>query len=400
MAKRINASKPHIGIFGRRNYGKSSLINVLIGQEVAIVSDEAGTTTDPVRKTIEIFGVGPTILIDTAGIDDLSSLGAKRIDKTLETISRIDLAILIIIKNTWGKYEENLIKEFQKYELPFLVIHNKSDEEKLSPKLKLQIRKKYEADIIDFSTFKPKNQKRVLELIVKNFPPTIYKKPKLIEDLIEKDDIVLLIMPIDSETPEGRIILPEVQMIRNILDSRCVGIVLQETQIEAFFKNNTIKPKLAITDSQVFDIADKLIPNDIPLTSFSTILARGRGNFQAYLKGTPHLDKLKDGDNILILESCTHQVSCEDIGRFKLPNWIRNYTKKDLNFDVIAGLKKIDKDITNYAMVIQCGACVVTEKQLNNRLKIAIDKNVPVSNYGMTIAYVHGIFHRAVAPFV
>ncbi|OQX98002.1 MAG: [FeFe] hydrogenase H-cluster maturation GTPase HydF [Bacteroidetes bacterium 4572_128] len=377
MKNKIKASKPHIGIFGRRNFGKSSLINVLTDQDIAIVSSKAGTTTDPVKKSIEIFGVGPTVIIDTAGIDDKSELGKKRVEKTIEVITTIDLAILVIINNIFGDFEENLIAEFKKYEIPYFIIHNKSDLKKINFEKKQEIKKKFNVDILNFSNKKSKNLNEIINLIVKNFPPTIYKKPKLIEDLIKKDDIILLIMPIDSETPEGRIILPEVQLIRNILDNHSVGIVLQETEIENFFKKNPIKPKLAITDSQVFDTANKLIPKEIPLTSFSVILAREKGNFEEYIKGTPYISKLKDGDKVLIMESCTHQISCEDIGRYKLPAWIKDFTKKKLDFEVVAGLKKLRCEITDYAMVIQCGACVITEKQLKNRLNLAIKKNIP-----------------------
>ncbi len=400
MKNKIKASKPHIGIFGRRNFGKSSLINVLTEQDIAIVSSKAGTTTDPVKKSIEIFGVGPTVIIDTAGIDDKSELGKKRVEKTIEVITTIDLAILVITNNIFGIFEENLIAEFKKYEIPYFIIHNKSDLKKINFEKKQEIKKKFNVDILNFSSKKSKNSKQVINLIVKNFPPTIYKKPKLIESFIKKDDIILLIMPIDSETPEGRIILPEVQLIRNILDNNCVGIVLQETEIENFFKKNSIKPKLAITDSQVFGIVNKLIPKEIPLTSFSVILAREKGNFEEYIKGTPYISKLKDGDKVLIMESCTHQISCEDIGRYKLPAWIKDFTKKKLDFEVIAGLKKLNAEITDYAMVIQCGACVITEKQLKNRLDLAIKKNIPISNYGMAIAYMNGIFDRAIEVFI
>ncbi len=393
-------SKPHIGIYGRRNNGKSSLINKLAGQDIAIVSDFAGTTTDPVKKSFEITGFGPVILIDTAGIDDVGELGLKRIDKTLASIKTVDLAILVITHNTFGDFEKQLIEEFKKTDTPFFIVHNKSDIASLSENSRTFIVSQSNSAILEFDTIKAGNLEKLIRLIKTTIPESAYKTPSLVGDLISYGDIILLITPIDIEAPAGRIILPQVQAIRDILDNDAVAIVLKEREVDAFLRKTKIKPALAITDSQIFTKADASIPKSIPLTSFSIVLARFKGEFEHFLKGTPKISDLKDGDRVLSLESCTHHVSCDDIGRVKIPRWISNFTGKKLEYDVVAGLDNLPRDITDYALVVQCGGCVITRKQLINRLRPAIDAGIPVTNYGMAIAYVQGIYERAVEPFV
>ena len=393
-------SKPHIGIYGRRNNGKSTLINNLAGQDIAIVSDYAGTTTDPVKKSFEITGFGPVILIDTAGIDDSGELGEKRIDKTLKTIKTIDLAILVITNNTFAEFEKNLITEFKKTDTPYFIIHNKSDIEKLDLHTKTQILAYNNSEILEFSNHNNGSIDTVIDLIKNTIPESSYKTTSLVGDLISYGDIVLLITPIDIEAPAGRLILPQVQAIRDIIDNDAIAIVLKEREVDAFLRKTQIKPKLAITDSQIFNKADASIPKDIQLTSFSIVLARYKGDFENYLNGTPKISELKDGDTVLLYESCTHHVSCDDIGRVKIPRWLSNFTGKKLEYEVVSGFDNLKKDITEYSLVIQCGGCVITRKQLINRLKPAIDAGVPVTNYGMAIAYVQGIYQRAIAPFV
>ncbi len=392
-------SKPHIGIYGRRNNGKSSLINRLAGQDIAIVSDFAGTTTDPVKKSLEITGFGPVILIDTAGIDDEGDLGNKRIQKSLNTIKTIDLGILVITKNTFGEFEELLIEEFKATDTPFFIVHNKSDLQELDKTLKGEIRQKHASEILDFSSLNGQSTGRIISLIQKLIPESAYTVPSLIGDLLSYGDMVLLITPIDIEAPAGRMILPQVQAIRDILDNDAVAIVLKEREVDAFLRKTGIKPALAITDSQIFTKADASVPQNVPLTSFSIVLARFKGDFENYLKGTPKIADLKDGDRVLLLESCTHHVSCDDIGRVKIPRWISNFTGKKLNYEVVAGLDNLPRDIKDYALVIQCGGCVITRKMLFNRLRPALEAGVPVTNYGMAIAYVQGIYQRAIAPF-
>ena len=392
-------NKPHIGIFGRRNSGKSSLINALAGQELAIVSDVPGTTTDPVRKSMEVFGIGPVIIVDTAGIDDEGELGEKRVARSREALKTIDLALLLISANQFGQVEEQLISAFRKYEVPFMIVHNKSDLSDLEDKLHSRLLNEYQVPVLNLSArFQPELEE-LTATMRKLMPETAYTAPSLLGDLISSGDVVLLITPIDNEAPEGRMILPQVQAIRDTLDHDGIVVVCKESQAGSFIEKMNPKPALVVTDSQVFAKADAAVPRDIPLTSFSILLARQRGDFQNYLKGTPHLANLKDGDRVLILESCTHQVSCDDIGRVRIPAWLREFTGKSIEFEVVAGLSSLPRDIHEYAIVIQCGGCVITRKQIINRLKHAVDSGVPVTNYGMAIAWIHGIYQRAVAPF-
>ena len=392
-------TKPHIGIFGRRNNGKSSFINALTGQDISIVSDVPGTTTDPVKRSIEIGGIGPAILIDTAGIDDTGELGEKRIAKTKEVLGIIDLASLIIVHNDFSDAEKELISEIRKKDIPFFIVHNKQDEEQLDPVLAEVIRDKYSVPVIGFNSLRPDTLNEIIRAIEDQMPETVFRKRTLIGDLITQGDVVLLITPIDIEAPEGRMILPQVQVIRDVLDHDGIAVVCKERDVDAFFKKMNPKPALVITDSQVFPKADAAIPKDIPLTSFSIVLARQKGDFDHYLEGTPAISRLKDGDRVLILESCSHHVTCDDIGRTKIPRWISNFTGKKLEFDTVAGLSGLPMPVREYSLVIQCGACMITRRQLLNRLNSATEAGVPVTNYGLAIAYVHGIFDRAIAPF-
>ena len=382
-------NKPHIGIFGRRNNGKSSLINAITGQEIAIVDAQAGTTTDPVRKSIEIFGIGPVVLIDTAGIDDEGTVGQKRIQKSFEALKTIDFALLVVNNAEVGAPEQMLIQKFDEYDIPFLIVNNKCDE------------------VGDFANEHPgmwnvsaktgEGIEPMLAELVRKMPPSSYISHSLLGNIIEENDTVVLVTPIDSEAPEGRLILPQVQLIRDILDNNAVAVVLKEDKVADYLSKNPA-PKLVVTDSQMFGRVSKDVPESIPLTGFSVVLAHHKGDFEHYLSGTPHIDKLQDGDHVLMLESCTHLTSCEDIGRGKLPRWIQKHTGKQLHFDFVSGLNQLP-DIEKYAMVIQCGGCMITRKQILNRLKPAVDRGIPVSNYGMVIAYMNGIFDRAVAPF-
>jgi [FeFe] hydrogenase H-cluster maturation GTPase HydF len=391
--------KPHIGIFGRRNTGKSSFINFLSQQETSIVSQEAGTTTDPVKKSIEIFGIGPVVIIDTAGIDDEGELGKKRVAKSIKAINLIDMAVLVISGNIFGDFEEGLIKSFKKKKVPFIVVHNKVDVTTLHPELSKIINKKSDGNCIEISTFQEKYRETVIDYFKNTIPETAYKNKCLFDGLIESKNTVLLVTPIDSEAPEGRMILPQVMAIRNVLDENSICVVVKETELPDVM-NWGMNFDLVVTDSQAFDYVSSMIPNDILLTSFSILFARLKSDFQNYLKGTSSIGSLKDGDKVLILESCTHQVSCDDIGRFKIPKWLTDFTKKDIQYEFISGFDIPEQDIKKYALVVQCGGCVVTKKQLQNRIQPAIDAGIPVTNYGMAIAYVNGIFERAIKPFV
>ncbi len=400
MKAKGRETKPHVGIFGRRNVGKSSLINAIVGQEIAIVSDVAGTTTDPVKKSIEIHGLGPLILIDTGGIDDEGGLGELRIGKALASVRLVDMAILVLADNTFGEHEAMLADEFRKADVPYLIVHNKSDLTPPSDELRERVRRLTGREVVTYSALDPAGYNPALISMMKEImPASALKGRSLIGDLIQPGDMVLLITPVDAGAPAGRLILPQVQVIRDILDNNCTAIVLKETEAAAFLQHSSIRPALVITDSQIFAAADAIVPDDIPLTSFSIVLARQKGDFEEYLRGTPKIGGLKDGDRILMLESCTHNVSCDDIGRVKIPRWLREHTGKKLEFDTVAGLDGIPRPIEEYALVIQCGGCMVTHRQLMNRLSEPKSHGIPVTNYGMVIAWVHGIFNRATAPF-
>jgi [FeFe] hydrogenase H-cluster maturation GTPase HydF len=393
-------SKPHLGIFGRRNTGKSSIINVLTGQEVAIVSSQPGTTTDPVKKSIEIPGIGPVILIDTAGIDDTGEVGTQRVSKSRQVIKTIDMAILVLSGNLFDSFEEELLDEFYEYGVPCLFIHNKEDKIKLNTILKQLISRRFNKSVFEFSALFPDKLGDLVESIRQTIPADAYQKQSLLGDFLGYGDVVLLITPIDNEAPEGRLILPQVQAIRDILDNDCIAIVLKEREVDAFLRKTGIKPRLAVCDSSIILEADASVPKDIPLTGFSILLARFKGEFDSYLRGTPAIAGLQDGNRILLLESCTHHASCEDIGRVKIPRWLSSFTGKRLEFDVVAGLNKLSRPITDYSLVIQCGGCMITRKQVINRLKPAIDKGVPVTNYGMAIAFMQGVYSRSIEIFV
>jgi [FeFe] hydrogenase H-cluster maturation GTPase HydF len=393
-------NKPHIGIFGRRNFGKSSLINALTGQDVAIVSPQPGTTTDPVKKSIEIAGIGPAILIDTAGIDDVGDLGAMRVDKAMQIMKIIDLALVVLNNNNLGEFELQLVDDLYELGIPYLFIHTKSDIFPLDTNFQKQLSEKYNTPVIAFNSVDPVNRNELMETIGKTMPQTAWRKQSLLGDLVSYGDIVMLITPIDTEAPEGRLILPQVQAIRDLLDNDCVTIVIKEREVDDFLRKTGIKPALVICDTSVILKADASVPSDIPLTGFSILLARFKGEFESYLQGTPEINNLKNGDRVLMLESCTHHVSCDDIGRVKIPRWMSSFTGKELSFDVVNGLNHLDRPITDYALVVQCGGCMITRKQLVNRLKPAIEAGIPVTNYGMAIAWIQGVYERAIKPFI
>lgn len=388
-------NRTHIAIFGRRNNGKSSFINAITGQDIAIVSDVPGTTTDPVKKSIEIKGIGPVVLIDTAGTDDLGELGIRRVQKSLSVIDQIDVAVLIITDNQFEMPEKILVDEFKERNIPYLLLYNKTDIYPPTEEFLANLFEKTGKKPLLFSCLSPDIQLFTSE-ISSILNPKEQTDKDLFKGIVKHRDLVLLVTPIDSAAPEGRIILPQVQAIRNILDHNAINIVCKETELETVLKEYKIRPSIIVTDSQVFNYVNKIVPADIPLTSFSIVLAKLKGNFDKYIEGTPYIDKLKDGDKVLILESCTHHATCEDIGRVKIPALLQKHTGKTLYFKFIAGLDDLPDNISDYAMVIQCGGCVVTKKQLENRLRKAINANIPVSNYGLTLAYITGIYDRAI----
>ncbi|MDD3272909.1 MAG: [FeFe] hydrogenase H-cluster maturation GTPase HydF [Bacteroidales bacterium] len=395
-----------IGVFGRRNSGKSSLINRLSGEDVAIVSETPGTTTDPVKKRMEIFGLGPAVLVDTAGIDDEGALGAKRVEKSRQVIKQIDLAILIYTNNSFETFEKELINQFRKESVPFIILHNQSDMIPMDREIALELTAKYKCDVLEFSCamLDEMVQKLMVEnlisLILKNIESSFFVKRGMFDYLVNPGDNILLVTPIDSEAPEGRLILPQVNAIREILDSGGIATVLQPAQVKDFIKSAKGKISLVVTDSQAFEQVNNDIPKDIPLTGFSILLAYSKSNFEKYMDGTPTIDNLKDGDRVLILESCSHHSSCDDIGRVKIPALLKRRSGSIIEWDVVAGLDLIKRPINDYALVIQCGGCMITQRQLWSRLKDVIEAGVPVTNYGMALAWCMGIYERAIEPLI
>jgi len=394
----LKSQRPHIGIFGRRNVGKSSFINAITGQDISIVSEHPGTTTDPVNKLIELEDIGPVVLIDTAGIDDSGMLGKKRIEASNKAITRTDLGIILIDSNEFTRYEEEIAKALREHDTPFFIIHNKSDVQALGAKTKQNLETKFKVEVVEFSSTTKNNFKQVMSAIKRNTPESAFQNPSLLDGLVEKGDLVLMITPIDTEAPKGRMILPEAQALIDTLNKDCIAVTIKETEIKLFFDKIKVKPKIAITDSQAFKKANAEVPKDVPLTSFSILFSRLKGNFDIYMEGVKQISALKDNDNILLLESCSHHVTHDDIGRVKIPKWISEFTGKKLNFDIVAGQDSIP-DNKKYALAIQCGGCMLTRKQVLSRIKSAVDKNIPITNYGLAIAYINGIFERATAPF-
>jgi [FeFe] hydrogenase H-cluster maturation GTPase HydF len=392
MEKTTKENRKYIGFFGRTNVGKSTIVNALTGQEVSIVSQEKGTTTDVVKKNMELFGYGAVVVVDTAGLDDDTTLGEKRIKASLHALTQMDLAVLIVSENRFEKVEEDFVERCKKYDIPLIILYNKSDitpaNEEIKRKISLELKNHCSESMLLIS-----------DIIAKTLKAKEGERKTPLQNIVKKGDVILLVTPIDTAAPQGRLILPQVQLIRDVLDKDYVCVVVKETDLELNLREKKIKPDLVVTDSKVFEMVDKIVPKDIKLTSFSVVLARMKGAFEQYLKGTPYLDKLKDGDKVLMLESCTHQPTCEDIGRVKLPQWISKYTGKKLEFSAVSGLSEIETPLTDFAIIIQCGGCVATAWQIRNRLLPALENNVPVSNYGLVIAYIHGIFERATEIF-
>jgi [FeFe] hydrogenase H-cluster maturation GTPase HydF len=402
MAIATRDKSPHLILLGRRNQGKSSLMNLLTGQKNSIVSDTPGTTTDPVKKSLEIHGVGSIVLIDTAGLDDTGSLGKQRAATARQSIGNADCAIMVISQNCWGKEEQESAQLLQEKKIPFLIVHNKSDLQVLDNSLRQRLQKEYKSactSVLDVHTMSNEYRSALISAVSDAIPNALVSPPPMLSSLIPNGATVLLVTPIDIEAPTGRLILPQVQTIRDILDNDAIAVVLKEREVDHFLKSTGIKPALVISDSQVLLKVHGSVPEPTPLTGFSILLAWYKGNFSQYLRGTPALGKLRNGDRILLLESCTHHVSCDDIGRVKIPRWISQYTGLNLNFDIISGLSAMEMPVEDYALVIQCGGCMITRTQIHNRLQPAIDAGIPVTNYGMTIAWLQGMYQRVTAPF-
>ena len=389
------SSRLHIGIFGKRNTGKSSLINAVTGQDTAIVSEIAGTTTDPVYKAMEILPIGPCMLIDTAGIDDQGVLGEERVKRTLVVLRKTDVGLIVVEPDTIiDSFEEDLIKTFQGKKLPFLFIINKCE---LSGGKAQDYLEKNKLIFIKVSS-KTKQGIEGLKTKIMELAPGHWSPVPLVGDIISPKDVVILVCPIDSAMPQGRLILPQVQVMRDCLDNNATALVTKETELLDCLKALKEKPRLVITDSQVFEDVRDILPADVPLTSFSTVFARHKGDLNAYIQGVYALEDLKDGDEILIAEACTHHVQPEDIGRSKIPTWLLNYTKKDLHYEVTAG-GDFPENLSSYKLIISCGGCMVNRAEIMHRIQKAGAAGVAITNYGVLMAYLSGILERVVAPF-
>ena len=385
-----SSDRVHIGFFGRRNAGKSSVVNAVTGQELAVVSDVKGTTTDPVQKAMELLPMGPVMIIDTPGIDDEGALGELRVKKTKQVLNKTDVAVLVV-DSTEGKKEadKELIALFQEKNINYLVVYNKTD-------LLADIPNPGEREI--YVSAKTGAKIEELKERIATLSVTEETKLRIVGDIISPSDFVVLVVPIDKAAPKGRLILPQQQTIRDILEADATAIVVKEYELRETLENLGKKPKLVITDSQVFAKVNGDTPKDIMMTSFSILFARYKGDLETVVRGAAAIEHLKDGDKVLISEGCTHHRQCDDIGLVKIPRWLRNYTQKELEIELTSGTE-FPEDLSKYKLIIHCGGCMLNEREMKYRLKCAIDAKVPITNYGIVIAYMQGILRRSLEPF-
>ncbi len=384
-----SANRIHIGFFGCRNAGKSSVVNAITGQELAVVSDVLGTTTDPVQKAMELLPLGPVMIIDTPGFDDVGELGEKRIQKTKQILNRTDIAVLVVdAKKGFTATDNQLLALIQEKELPYLIIYNKSDLLEKIPK--------EEEHSIYISALEKIGIRECKEKLAHQIP-TEDMTLQIVGDLLCPEDLAVLVIPIDSAAPKGRLILPQQQVIRDILEAGAAAVTVRNTELARTLQKLEGKVRMVITDSQAFEEVAAIVPKEIPLTSFSILMARFKGYLETAVKGIQAVDSLKDGDRILVSEGCTHHRQCEDIGTVKLPNWLLKYTGKDLKFEWSSG-REFKEDLSPYAMVIHCGGCMLNEREVKYRMKCAVDQGIPFTNYGIAIAYMKGILQRSIEP--
>ncbi len=385
-----SSERTHIGFFGLRNAGKSSVVNAVTGQKISLVSDILGTTTDPVKKAMEILPLGPVVIIDTPGIDDVGALGEMRVKAAKKVLSKTDIAVLIIdSKKGKSEADNELISLFKEKNIPYITVYNKSDLLKEKPPL---------AENELYVSAKLKEGFFELKEKIGNFISSNPKQKPLLGDLIDENDLIVLVTPIDESAPKGRMILPQQQMIREILDNHALNIVVRETELEFALNSLKIRPKMVITDSQAFEFVNKIVPEDIMLTSFSILFARYKGELEQVAEGANRLSALKDGDTVLISEACTHHRQCNDIGAVKLPNWIKKFTGKSLNFEFSSG-GEFPENLKKYSLIVHCGGCMINAKEMRSRLDFAKENQVPITNYGIAIAHMHGILERSLSPF-
>lgn len=383
-----SGERTHIGFFGMRNAGKSSLVNAFTGQQLSVVSDVKGTTTDPVKKAMELLPMGPVLIIDTPGIDDEGALGEMRVQKAKEILSKTDIAILVCdCRKGVTETDEKLVSAFKEKNIPYVLCFNKSD----------LPHKEENENAIYVSSVTGEN----IDLL-KNTVARLAEKNKtkkyIVSDLLSEGDVVVLVTPIDEAAPKGRLILPQQQTIRDILDKGAIAVTVQDTQLKTALESLGVKPKMVITDSQAFGKVSKIVPEDIPLTSFSILFARYKGELEALVEGAKKLDSLKDGDKVLISEGCTHHRQCNDIGTVKMPGWIKKHSGKDIEFAFTSG-GEFPENLSEYALVVHCGGCMLNEREMKNRQERANSQKIPMVNYGMAIAHMNGILKRSLQVF-
>ena len=396
---KVSAERVHIGFFGLRNAGKSSVVNAVTGQSLSLVSETKGTTTDPVQKAMELLPIGPVVIIDTPGIDDVGTLGEMRVKRALQVLDKTDIALLVVdAEKGLQQADQELLKLFEEKKIPHITVYNKSDLLATVPSLPEKQPKKNDAIYVS-----AKNGDQIYELkerigaLTKAASAKADEK-RILADLIQPEDVVVLVVPIDSAAPKGRLILPQQQTIRDVLESGAISVVTRETELPQTLRALGKKPALVITDSQAFQKVNADTPADVPLTSFSILFARYKGDLKEAVHGAAQLDKLQNGDTVLISEGCTHHRQCGDIGTVKLPNWIRNYTGKELSFEFTSG-GEFPEDLSPYALVVHCGGCMLNDREMKARIARAVAQIVPITNYGICIAQVHGILRRSVEMF-
>ena len=379
----------HIGIFGRRNAGKSSIINAITSQNLAVVSKVKGTTTDPVQKAMELLPLGPVMIIDTPGIDDEGELGKMRVEKSYQVLNKTDIALLVVDGNEGlTQCDKDLIEEIKKRKLPYLIILNKSDE----------VCNRYDIENSIWVSAETKENIWELKERISKLVPNENMTLKIISDLLDPEDIVVLVVPIDSAAPKGRLILPQQQTIRDVLEAGAISVVTRDTELPQTLKSLGKKPKIVVTDSQAFGKVKNDVPEDILLTSFSILFARYKGDLAEQIKAVKAIDSLKDGDYVLISEGCSHHRQCDDIGTVKIPRWLKEHSGKKINYEFSSGTE-FPRDLSKYKAVIYCGGCTLNEKEMKHRIAVAKEQNVPITNYGIFIAYTQGILKRSLQAF-
>lgn len=386
----VSAERVHIGFFGLRNAGKSSVVNAVTGQNLSVVSDVKGTTTDPVKKAMELLPLGPVVIIDTPGIDDEGALGELRVKRAKQALNICDVAVLVVDGNIGlQQADKQLIELFKAKNISYVIAYNKADLLGAIPTA---------ADNEIYVSAEQKTNIYELKELIARLAKQEENTKRIVADIIKPNDVVILVVPIDSAAPKGRLILPQQQTIRDILEAGAISMVCRETELPQTLASLQSPPSLVITDSQAFGKVSRDVPDDIRLTSFSILFARYKGDLAEAVRGAAMLDKLQDGDTVLISEGCTHHRQCEDIGTVKLPNWVRNHTGKQLNFEFTSG-GEFPEDLSKYALIIHCGGCMLNEREMKSRVRHAVDSGVPITNYGVAIAHIHGILRRTLSPF-